>query len=660
MSNETDFYSIITTEVVSALTEMLENAAEIKTDLQLSNPEYAASQETKTGIGSVMEDMGISLENVLNNVNGYLRGIGNFSLPNILSGIFGSIFAPFQIIGNIINLFWDALTQVITEAFVAGKFFFELVEDIVQEAIVGFQDSRIGVLPGSLIQRPNTKYPLYPSESDVNRVSRRDDTVFQPGGMKYEYDARRDHLIEDPEMEYDATYPYNHYWMSESGHVREWDDTPGYERTQEHHRTGTGWHINPDGAKRATVVGHNYEVYVKDNRVHVRGNVEIYVDQDSNVSINGESNIKVGRSATIQCGANATITAGETASISAKNVNISACEDISIRAAGLLSLSGDTVTIDGQNVLIHSGEMDLHATGEIDIAASHIHENDNNPIAPNSPKPLCPAPPPLHNVVEFKPYVYDIRHEDNVESVSRIKAEDVKVGMEKGEINSTKQIGLNKDVIVPTAKDETETPKQTPKDESISVNTSNKNLNNTNDNIYDTKISKYFYLRDVTLSPTVSSQKYLRAQCGDSVETIIKNLSNLASVGLDRLYEMFNGCTFTTYGRKKGRLQLNSVYRYPGDSDTRCNGDHPHGCAADIQIVGLGYPEYYDLAVKLKNELTGWDKILLEYSTANTAWIHISISRQHARGMTFTYYNHRKNSNGFVNLLAGKKPKLTA
>ena len=50
-------------------------------------------------------------------------------------------------------------------------------------------------------------------------------------------------------IRYAAKYPYNHVFESESGHIKEYDDTPGSERIHEYHTAGTFYEIDADGTK---------------------------------------------------------------------------------------------------------------------------------------------------------------------------------------------------------------------------------------------------------------------------------------------------------------------------------------------------------------------------------------------------------------------------
>ena len=93
-------------------------------------------------------------------------------------------------------------------------------------------------------------------------------------------------------------YPKNHVFRSESGHVREIDDTPGYERTLDFHKAGTYVEVDKDGNKTTTVVGDNQTVVVKDDSVHIKGNVRLTVDGDLRHYVAGNYILEVGKNKT--------------------------------------------------------------------------------------------------------------------------------------------------------------------------------------------------------------------------------------------------------------------------------------------------------------------------------------------------------------------------
>jgi hypothetical protein len=103
----------------------------------------------------------------------------------------------------------------------------------------------------------------------------------------------------EPPSQYDARIPYNRVTETESGHVFELDDTPGHERIHLNHRANTFFEIAPDGSKVTKVVGNNYEIYLSDNNVHIKGVCNITVDGNANFYVKGNVVEKVNGSYTL-------------------------------------------------------------------------------------------------------------------------------------------------------------------------------------------------------------------------------------------------------------------------------------------------------------------------------------------------------------------------
>ena len=80
-----------------------------------------------------------------------------------------------------------------------------------------------------------------------------------------------------------SLYPFNHTYTTESGHVMEYDDTPGGERIHQYHTKGTFYEIQPDGTKVTKVVGDDYQIYLKGNHVVVEGNMNLTVKEKQEI-----------------------------------------------------------------------------------------------------------------------------------------------------------------------------------------------------------------------------------------------------------------------------------------------------------------------------------------------------------------------------------------
>ena len=147
-------------------------------------------------------------------------------------------------------------------------------------------------------------------------------------------------------MRVDPEYPYNHARETESGHIKEYDDTPGAERIMEYHRTGTFYEVDSDGTKMTRVVGHNYEVIAGNDFVNIKGTCNLTIDQNCNTYIKGNWNIQVDGSKTeVIKGSRMTMIMG------ADTLNIAAMRSKVVGAAESNAIGGaQTDTVGGAQI----------------------------------------------------------------------------------------------------------------------------------------------------------------------------------------------------------------------------------------------------------------------------------------------------------------------
>ena len=180
---------------------------------------------------------------------------------------------------------------------------------------------------------PNGVYPKYKDEVDTNRLAV-NDTAQPHLGLELRKLTRKtgvptadfdlvpseQHvgLAEDenipasdsdvwsqPIIPYNATYPYNHVFESESGHVQEIDDTKDNERLFTSHRTGTSQEIDKDGNQVNIIKGDHYNIISGKRQAVIEGNADITIGGRHKIYINknGQTNnhydIQVGRNASV-------------------------------------------------------------------------------------------------------------------------------------------------------------------------------------------------------------------------------------------------------------------------------------------------------------------------------------------------------------------------
>lgn len=167
----------------------------------------------------------------------------------------------------------------------------------------------------------------------------------------------------EPSSAYNAAYPYNKVYQSESGHVFEIDDTPNYERLHTYHRSGTYSEIDSDGRRVNKIVGDDFEIIEKNKIVYVSGNVTVVVKGDVNLTVDGNVSATIGGDLSSTTGGDVTVSA-------AGNIDMSSAGNISILAAGTLALAaGGSATYD------IAGSMAINATGSVEISGSTVDLN---------------------------------------------------------------------------------------------------------------------------------------------------------------------------------------------------------------------------------------------------------------------------------------------
>ena len=98
-----------------------------------------------------------------------------------------------------------------------------------------------------------------------------------------------------PSITYNAVYPYNHVFESESGHIREYDDSftidengirTNHYRIHERHSSGTGYEIDTAGNRIDINTASYFNITNKDNKHYIRGNSDVTIDGRHKVYIN--------------------------------------------------------------------------------------------------------------------------------------------------------------------------------------------------------------------------------------------------------------------------------------------------------------------------------------------------------------------------------------
>ena len=283
----------------------------------------------------------------------------------------------------------------------------------------------------------NGNYPKYSGESDVNRLAvneigaegeelnphstltqRRETRDLAVGtamidgidGGVAPFAGDLDDAVkgqwDQPAIPYAAKYPNNHVYESESGHIREIDDTRDNERIHERHTSGTGYEIDSEGNKVTKVVNDNYNIISNDDYCHIQGNSRQTIDKGLRVRVNskGESgnnyNIEVGKGSNVNVevnGGNINLTTINTGN-DAGDININASRDLNMQVGRSMNINvigsiieesnfktmfvTNSLTQNSGNQAINTGDYTATSTkatinggSEVDVNASIINLN---------------------------------------------------------------------------------------------------------------------------------------------------------------------------------------------------------------------------------------------------------------------------------------------
>ena len=278
----------------------------------------------------------------------------------------------------------------------------------------------IGTLPGVPSTLPDTDskkgfqdavngvYPKYKEETDVNRLAvndadlphstltiRKEDRTVSIGRADFDpvelgranataksIEGDDGTNFSEPLTPYASTYPHNHVYESEGGHVREIDDTPGAERIHERHANGTGYEIHPNGDKVTRVKKDNYDLIYGQQYTHIRGNQSTTTNGGVKVFVNaagaGGKDALTQYHYTIQVGKNANVNIqvdkGDVNVVTTDgDINLKSGKDINIEATNALRVKSTTFDAEVQGAWTEKVEGDNTKTGkDISITGNTI------------------------------------------------------------------------------------------------------------------------------------------------------------------------------------------------------------------------------------------------------------------------------------------------
>ena len=203
---------------------------------------------------------------------------------------------------------------------------------------------------------PTGKHPSKIKEPSTNRLSRarEDGTVIQTKRRQIKKSVKQItgswNEIDTP---FAPTYPFNHAYESESGHVLEFDDTTGKERVHLAHTNGSYIEMHPDGTVAYRTNKDRYSVILGDDYISVDGTCNITVQKDCNIKVIGKFNVEASEINMKADGA-VRIKAGAALKQEGDTVDIKAGSTFKLGAGGALHLKGSTTNVQGGSLNLSS------------------------------------------------------------------------------------------------------------------------------------------------------------------------------------------------------------------------------------------------------------------------------------------------------------------
>ena len=505
----------------------------------------------------------------------------------------------------------------------------------------------LGVLPGipqtgsdttKGFNDPEGRYPNILNEPDVSRLARNENIHLTSVQSKKDTRdlsipiANTTNKWNQPHNPYNARYPYNHVWQTESGHIIELDDSAGSERINIYHTKGTFIEIDSNGTKVSKTIGNQYEILEANGYIHVKGSANITVDGDANfyiknnanMDVDGDLNIKVRNDFNLEVSGNTHISTKEEFRLLANSI-------------GLESFNGPINQY-------ANGSFNIYSTKNIDFKSLLNTNIDANKIYMNSDRAstadksslnqfsnrITTVPAPVTPFISLnRDDLYAIYYDDEYAQGSSPPASYIPEIVAAG-AGTIEELETIPSVPLPdSGKNDTTIPQTV----SPTNNNPDTTINNKTEFPDTYKLSTNFNLGQLSSRAVVSKYKVID-QVGLTKAEIVQNLKGVAENILEPIFAKYPDMIITS-GFRLGT----------GKSQ------HFKGQAIDIKFRNATKKQYFERAKEIKN-LIPYDQFLLEYKNTGTGlpWLHISFNFNGNRNQILTFFNHRKHSSGLTQL----------
>lgn len=570
---------------------------------------------------------------------------------------------------------------------------------------------------------PNNVYPkkeyLEAGNGDVNALA----VGKNPGETKAlpedqtihgEHDAQRTtsktiagrtgESVSQPKSAYNAQYPHNHTYQSESGHTMEFDDTPNSERVSLNHKSGTFQEMRPDGSQVNKIVGDGYTVIDRNGvitiegkaNVHVGGSCNIYVANNCNLTVGGNTNIdthgnvdwkvggnmnlavkgtfatrvdgdysmdvngdidsatsgswRLGSATSIDIISQAGIKIDATSNIDVKSnaaVNVEGAGNINLKAALVASSPIDTPTLDVTTANITTLNVGTLNAGTTNLRATGTDTGTNGgsthdlPISgPTSISASVTAP---ESAADGTPPNITIV----ADPVSPMTPSEPEFVGSSGGVSPEEAKGMDYDGEDGIADrnaagiEESATPGEEGSSSPVSGKVAPTACNVTKTGV---KLPDINISNGVNYSMKISDKFTLKDVM---VKGKLRNYGGFSKADMIANMRCLAVNCLDSIKTKFPGMYFTSGFRDYIPAGGSTTSQHMLGQAVDMKFNGMSKAKYHDEIVPWIIKNVPYDQVLLEYLPSGGHWIHISFKEKGNRYQHFTMYNHsRKSPNG--------------
>jgi len=507
---------------------------------------------------------------------------------------------------------------------------------------------------------PNKQYPKaeYTGLSDINKLAVGDTShkIFKVKKNKKIDNiplASSKQTWNEPSPAYGAGYPYNQVIETEAGHVIELDNTPGAERIQVFHKSGSYIEIDVNGSMVRKTVGENYEITDRNNFVYVKGAHSLTVEGQTNILVKSDAKIQVDGDLSVTSHGSTMVQTARTATIIAEDLVVTAAKSLTLTSEGSVNIQGKNINLyakDGSITEVATKDISLE-TGRAStlslngglatliegaVVKTKMGANDVVPInRPVLDRPAAKSPDKLgipvlpREVISKANYYFDAGESGADTYINTLQSQGIINPNIVSKIDNAAAAPIVRYTKVTTVDDE----------EIKSFNYFPRSF------ILSNKENRIFTLGDLLQDGGLVAQRGLTEQ------QIVYNLKQLVINCLDPIKAKYPD------------MKINSGFRPISATVTGSNpekSDHGLGAAVDIKFTNTKFKDYKDVAEWIVKNVPH-KQIILEYyfeSGSNklvSSWIHVALlvsnnTVVNSAAPVQTFANHQSVSKTLVNL----------